>query len=83
MLFTCINFMFSDFTWKKNLLQKMLGERGGGAAATNYHFDQKFPANGQTAGIYRRLLYSVYSKKLVTFWGFFNYGFFHGSYSQK
>ena len=74
--------MFCDFTWKKKMLGGG-GGGGGGTAATNYHFDQKFPANGQTAGIYRRLLYSVYSKKLVTFWGFFNYGSFHGSYSQK
>ena len=69
------------FYEEKKFAPKNVG--GGGAAATNYHFDQKFPANGQTAGIYRRLLYSVYSKKLVTFWGFFNYGSFHGSYSQK
>ena len=71
------------FYVEKKFAPKNVGGGGGGAAATNYHFDQKFPANGQTAGIYRRLLYSVYSKKLVTFWGFFNYGSFHGSYSQK
>ena len=30
MFFTCKNFMCSNFTWEKILLQEMVGEGGGG-----------------------------------------------------
>ena len=38
MFFTCKNFMFSDFTWKKNiLLQEMVGGGGEGTGAPPAH----------------------------------------------